>query len=138
MSIILSALTYMRVPSTLEDRFVVDILVRVLNYVSSAPYFWGALGFTTAVGMFVGAIIYDGERKQAHKGILSVLSCTFLVMWMNLSRILSVINSDPSIEKSRVVMAFAGVATNLIVAVAWILGMYLGSATSRFGGNKSA
>lgn len=110
----------------------IELLVNVFSYISEAPFFWGAMGFTTALGMFVGALIYDGELTEASKGIVSVISYACMIVWMNLTRIANVLGPNLDVGHTRTGMAFAGTATVVAVTLAWLLGMFLGVVVFKF------
>jgi len=93
--------------------------ISVLEYVCSAPYFWGSMGFTTALGMFIGAILYDGNLTQASKGGFTVLTFAGMLLWTTSVRLYhsSIINPT---------LAYSGVMTTLLVSLFWVLGLILG------------
>jgi hypothetical protein len=104
----------------------IAIVLSTLEYILGAPYFWGAMGFTTAIGMFTGALLYDGRIDQTGKGILSVLSYASMIIWMNLTRVSNILHGNLDIGHSQIGMAFAGTATVIAVTIAWLVGMLLG------------
>lgn len=101
-----------------------DTLYSAFQYVQYAPYFWGSMGFTTALAMFVGALLYNGELTQIGKGFLSILSFASMLLWVTTSRVLDSIQ-DSSVSHN-LTFAFAGIATILTVTLFWSLGLFIG------------
>lgn len=90
-----------------------------LVYISQAPYFWGTMGFITAMAMFIGVILYDGKMKEVSKALVCVGSYAALLTWINLIRI-------SHVGVKNWAQAYAGVATIILVTFCWLLGMFLG------------
>ena len=103
-----------------------DLIVPTILYVINAPFFWASMGMTTAIAMFVGAMIYDGQLNQVRKGLLSVGSYIVMLLWMTLSRVIDMINKNPEKVSE---MTFAGTLTIFFISLAWLLGVFLGVAT---------
>lgn len=105
----------------------IELIKLASQYVFNGPYFWGSMGFTTAMGMFVGALLYDGNMKEANKGVLSVLSYFIMLFWVNGTRV-NETTSKPTflLETMHPEYAHAGTVTLLAVTVAWVLGVLLG------------
>lgn len=108
-----------------------ELIIKSIQYVVGGSMFWGAMGFTTAVGMFIGAMIYDGELNQAKKGLLSVISYAIMLGWVNLARISESISLPDFNLQQHPEYAPAGVVTLVIVTLAWTLGVLLGVAIFR-------
>ena len=108
-----------------------EYIIESIQYVSSAPLFWGSMGFTTALAMFFGAIIYNGDIPTAKKGIISILTYAFMIAWVNLSRASAVLSPQesnvivlPGIAKLS--QAISGTITTLFVTFFWVLGVIIG------------
>lgn len=98
-------------------------LFEVIKYVTNAPMFWGSMGFTTAIAMFIGALVYDGELEQASKGVFSVVSYVIMLLWVMISRVLSSLNTVGLNEPAK---AWAGTLTILLITIFWLIGILLG------------
>lgn len=99
----------------------INIIWQSLLYVTDDPFFFASMGFTTAVGIFIGAVIYDGDLKQIKKVIFSLSSYMVLLLITNLSRAIP--------EMSVVTSPFKPIAsavTMIIVTIFYLIGMYLG------------
>jgi len=99
-----------------------------VQYVTKANLFWASMGFTTAIAMFIGAILYNGELSQVKKGLASVGSYAVLLIWTTIVRVLGVFD-DPvkgALQRQFPQMAFAGILTIILISFFWILGIYLG------------
>ena len=106
-----------------------NYFIASLDYVVGDPYFWLAMGFTTAIGIFVGAVVYDGVLRQAKKGVIVLLSYAFILALTNFSRITPIIIRG---EATSFEQPFAGVATILLVTIFYLIGMCLGVKTTNF------
>lgn len=100
-----------------------DVIIKTLEYISCAPYFWSAMGMTTAIAIFIGALLYDGNVTQTRKGIISILSYVGLLLFVTQSRISYYMNIG---EVGMYHQAYAGIATIFIITFFWILGIILG------------
>lgn len=92
-----------------------------LVFVASDQYFWFGMGLTTAISMFVGAIIYNGDMAQAKKGLVSISSYAMLLVYVNAARI------GPQL--THVVnpyQPFAGIATIFYLTSFYLFGMLWG------------
>lgn len=101
----------------------------VINYITSAPYFWLSMGMVSAVAIFVGAIIYDGNLSAATKGLISVILYAFFIFQVDFTRINNLFSKFPDkIDTTR----YAGIVTILIVTIFWIIGIVIGVIASYF------
>lgn len=98
-----------------------SILSQTVQYVIQAPSFWSAMGFTTATGMMIGALMYDGNLDQVSKGIVSVLSYAALLVWLITARVAESITTSLQPERS-----LAGIVSIVFTTVAWLVGVFLG------------
>lgn len=99
----------------------------VFSYVINAPYFWISMGMVTAVAIFVGAIIYDGNLTNATKGLISIILYAVLLIQVDYSRLQDLfINFPEKIDKTR----YAGILSILFITFFWLLGMFLGVSVS--------
>lgn len=110
---------------------ILSIIMDSFTYISQAPAFWGSMGFTTALGIFIGALLYDGNLNQVMKGVVAVGSHAFMIIWLNLIRINSVLPGLKENGHSNACMALAGTATIVAVSIAWLLGMIIGVSVIR-------
>jgi hypothetical protein len=103
------------------------LLIASFMYMQDAPLFWASVGFTVAIAMFVGAMVYNGNIAQARKGIVSVASYGLMLFWMTISRVTQTyFDTNGFSHSSRPEFAFAGTITIVVVSLAWLLGMVLG------------
>lgn len=98
-----------------------------ISYISNAPYFWLSMGMTTAVAIFVGAIVYDGELNTATKGIISIGLYGFFIFQTGFTRISSFLAKYPETYTPR---SYAGLVTILFITFFWLTGVLLGVLTS--------
>lgn len=86
--------------------------------------FWGSMGFTTAMAMFVGVMMFDGNMEQTKKGTIAVLSYAGMILWTTTIRILpNAIDRGFIYADGR---PFAGIATIIFLTLAWLLGILIG------------
>ena len=105
-----------------------EIIFDTLFYISHAPYFWLTMGMVTAVSMFVGAIVFDGDLPTATKGIIGVLSYVFFLIQAQFTRVTDAI---PRIKPSSPSYTWhAATMTIVVITLFWILGVLLGVYTS--------
>jgi hypothetical protein len=83
------------------------------------------MGMTSAVAMFTGAMIYDGDLNQVKKGLLSVGSYAIMLFWMILARVQNTLNNVP-LDPKHPEYAIAGMISIAAITVAWLLGIELG------------
>jgi len=98
-----------------------EIAKQCIEYVIIAPFFWGTMGFTTAFGMYVGAILYNGNLGQASKGVFGIFTYAGMLLWITSSRVFNSITEDTKFP-----LAFAGLITIVITTVFWVLGVFIG------------
>ena len=90
-------------------------------YVFSDPFFWPSMAFTAIVGIFIGAVIHNGNMADVKKTLISLASYVLLIVSVDLSRILpeiSVVNSPYK--------PIAQLVTIAIVTVFYLMGLLLG------------
>ena len=105
-----------------------EIIFETIAYVSHAPYFWMTMGMVTAVSMFVGAIVFDGDLPTATKGIIGVLSYIFFLIQAQFTRVMDAI---PRVRPTSPSYTWhAATVTIIILTFFWILGVLLGVYTS--------
>lgn len=99
----------------------IELFWPTLVYIFSDPFFWPAMGLTTMTGIYIGAIIYDGDTDQVKKGAITIGSLAALMFATNAPRILA--NNPTSPNPGR---PLASIFTNVIVCAFYLLGMVLG------------
>lgn len=100
----------------------VNLLKSAFIYVASQNLFWGSMGFTTAIAMFVGVMLFDGNMEQTKKGLVSVLSYAGMIFWTTLIRVMP-ISLESTVHTERV---YAGIATVAYITFFWLLGIFIG------------
>jgi hypothetical protein len=91
------------------------------NYVTSDPFFWASMAFTTMVGAYVGAVIHDGDLKMVGKTVLSLFCYALLITAVNITRVVPTIADAIHIERP-----FAPTVTVFLVTLFYLFGMSLG------------
>lgn len=105
----------------------IEIIKQAVIYVSSAPFFWGSMGFTTALAMFAGVLLYDGNLTQIRKGLVSVLSYASMVFWLTSTRVIKTISTSLAYPTStHPEYAYAGLVSVVLITLAWVLGLIIG------------
>ena len=100
----------------------------VIQYVTSAPYFWHTMGATTASAVFLGAMLYNGDLRKLTKGLIAILPYTALLIATNIIRISDKLEQTSS--ASNHVTAWAGTMTIIYLTFFYILGLLLGVITT--------
>ena len=103
-----------------------DFALKVFYYISGGPGFRLSMGMTTAVAVFIGAIIFDGVLTLAVKGIITVISYAFFVLQIDITRITSTYAQEMVPKSAPQAMSYGGIGTIAAVTIFWIVGMMLG------------
>jgi len=101
----------------------IDILLCTINYVIWDTFFWPSMAFTTTIGVFIGAVIYDGLLDDIRKMILSLTIYAIIITTVNLTRIVPLFDVTTIIDPSK---PFASTVTLIFVTLFYLLGMYIG------------
>jgi len=104
----------------------IDLIMKATIFVMGDMYFWPAMTFTTLVGIFIGAVIHDGDMKQVTRTLISIVSYAILITTVNLTRIipqLNLLNKQIPIAYNQ---AFASPVTIVVVTLFYLLGVFLG------------
>jgi len=104
-----------------------ELLLQSLNYVTTAHFFWASMGSTTALGMFIGAILFDGNLKQLSKGLFTIISYAGMLMWALSSRAFEALSTTSTPDR-----AFASTITVVLITLAWTIGVLSGVFVLRF------
>ena len=91
-------------------------------YVAQAPQFWPTMGTIMGISVFIGAIIYDGQMKEATRGIITLVSYCVLLFWMTITRVMS--NYRPGITDPE--LALASATSIVMTSFFFIMGILLG------------
>jgi hypothetical protein len=101
-----------------------NALFQSLAYVYNQNMFWGSMGFTTAIGLFVGVMLFDGNIEKTKKGMVATLSYASMLLWTTFVRIL-----PNALERNFVftnAQPLAGIATIIFITIFWVLGVLIG------------
>ena len=109
-----------------------EIIIGIFNYIRSAPYFWGSMGFVVAIAMLIGTIVYGSNYKQIYKFILSLFIYLILLAIINFTRANDALNLNNNIPThAQRVTAYASTGTIIIVTFFWVSGLFLGLAIDK-------
>ncbi len=97
--------------------------IEAVKYITADPYFLISMGLTSSIGIFIGALLYDGLLDQFRKGLVALLSYTIMLSLTNLTRIVPIIVRGEVHDPNQ---PFAGLVTIFFVSAFYISGMYLG------------
>ena len=103
---------------------ILNALLQSLEYVYNQNMFWGSMGFTVAISLFVGVMLYDGNIEKTKKGTVATLSYTFMLIFTTIARI-----TPLAIEKNFIFsngQPLAGIATIIYITAFWVLGVVIG------------
>ena len=106
-----------------------SLLIESIKYVMSDSYFWSAMGLTTCMGLFIGAVLYDGVLKEVKKVLIALGSYCLLILATNLTRIIPIIKAG---EVGTSNQPLAGTVTILLVSLFYFAGMVLGVKITNF------
>lgn len=99
-------------------------MIPALIYISQQYMFWQTIGWTVASGIFIGATLYNGDLSKFSKGLVTILPYSFMLFLTTGFRL-----SVKSFDVQTHPQALAGLATLLVVTMAYILGLFLGVIT---------
>ena len=100
-----------------------NFILAATVYITTDPFFWASMAFTTMVGIFIGAVIYNGDVKEIRKALIALASYCVLIIITNASRVFPQLDKvTPDLSY----MPFAGIVTIVIVTFFYLLGMVIG------------
>lgn len=100
------------------------LFMKSMEYVANQNLFWGSMGFTVAIAIFVGAMLFDGNIEQSKKGMVAVGTYAFMLVWTTGVRILpNAIERDFVYNDGR---ALASIATIVYITLFWMIGVMIG------------
>lgn len=107
---------------------ILDSIYQSIIYVTSDSFFWPSMAITTMIGLFIGAVLYDGCIREIKKLIISMLAYAFMVITVTVERIV------PSFFDGvfRIHNPFAGTVTVLAVTLFYLLGMVIGILITKY------
>lgn len=100
-----------------------EVLSGTINYVIWDTFFWPAMAFTTIIGIFIGAVIYDGLLEDIKKMILSLTVYGLIIATVNITRIIPKFVDHSIVDPSK---PLASTVTLILVTLFYLLGMYIG------------
>ena len=100
-----------------------EYLLETIKYVGGDNFFWLSMAGTTIVGLYIGAIVYNGDVIQVRKMLVALISYVSLLVFADLSRIIPTVASSHVANKSQ---PFAGVMTTFLITIFYLFGMWLG------------
>ena len=103
-------------------------LPSIFYYISGIPFFWASMGLITAIGIFIGSLLYNGDLKNLTKGVLTLSVYTGLLATTNINRVYIVFMTEGITDSSK---ALAGTFTAVITLMFYILGMVAGVLITR-------
>lgn len=106
----------------------IDIL-KSISYVVGVPYFWPTMGSVSALSIFVGSMIFDGNTRDSLKALIALLVYAAFLMFVQINRILYYTPTSDSIKYTY--MSYAQSVTLVFITFFWVLGVLLGTVTSR-------
>lgn len=98
-----------------------NFLIESIKYIVGDYYFIPSMGVVAMMGIFIGAIIYNGDVKEIKKGLAVLLTYASLLVMANISRILPILSYTRNTYQP-----LAGMATIGFVTIFYFLGMILG------------
>lgn len=105
-----------------------DPITKSFFYVINGDFFWSAMSLTSIVGMFVGAVIYNGNLKEIKKALISLASYATLIMFTGTARIAPTLDT---ISQDNLHQVFAGRMTVCLVTIFYFIGMFIGVAVTK-------
>ena len=101
----------------------IEVVGGTINYVVRDMFFWPAMAFTTTIGIFIGAVIYDGLLEDIKKMVLSLSVYGLIIATVNLTRVIPHMGNGDVTDPTK---PLASVVTLILVTAFYLLGMYIG------------
>lgn len=95
-----------------------NFTIESIKYVVGDHYFLPSMAVVTMMGIFIGAVIYNGDVKEVKKVIAVVLTYASLLAMANFSRIIPLLDTAKTSYQP-----LAGITTLLFVTLFYVLGM---------------
>lgn len=95
-----------------------NFTIESLKYVAGDYYFVPSMAIIAMMGIFIGAVIYNGDVKEIKKVIAVVLTYAALLAMANLSRIIPLLGLTKNNYQP-----LAGMVTLFFVTIFYVLGM---------------
>jgi hypothetical protein len=97
------------------------MIIDELLYVTVDPFFLPSMAFTTMMGIFIGAVIYDGKYQELKKMVISLMCYMILIVTVTLTRV------GPQIASgTHGVHPLASIITIFMVSIFYGFGTFLG------------
>jgi len=90
-------------------------------YIIKDPFFLPSMTFVTMIGVFIGAVLYDGEIKQLKRMLLSLFCYAGLIVAVTLTRVI------PRVKLGLITIhPYAQIITIFVVTIFYLLGTFVG------------
>jgi hypothetical protein len=100
-----------------------NFITQAFIYVVTDSFFFPSMAFVTMVGIFIGAVIYDGNMRDLKKMLVSLICYGVLIAMVNLTR---VIPQLPVTTPDKLHQPLASIETMLLVTIFYLLGTFVG------------
>ena len=94
-----------------------------IQFVINGAGFYSAIGWVTACGILIGAMVHNGDLKSLSKGLIVFGTYCFFVSYATFQRLVG-LRDTPIFERHP--NSTASLVTNVLVAIAYVLGMLVG------------
>ena len=98
-----------------------NLILQDVLYVISDPFFLPSMAFTTMLGIFIGAVIYDGNFKQVKRMLLSLFCYASLIVTVTLTRVIPRVSAG-----ILTIHPYAQIITIIGVTIFYLLGVFIG------------
>ena len=100
------------------------MIKEAIQFITNSPSFWLSMGWLSACGVLIGALLYNGDLKMLTKGIVTIGVYVMFLYFVSLARINTV--SYMMDESAYPYTAYAGIVTVSFVTAFYIFGMIIG------------
>ena len=98
-------------------------LLMSFAYIAKDPYYWPSMAVTVMIGLFIGAVIYDGCVEYVKKFLISSLFLVMLISTVSVLRIGPQLNNFTQMTHGE---PLAGLATIISVTFFYLVAMVVG------------
>ena len=99
-----------------------NLVLATVYYVISDPWFWPSMSFTVMTGIYIGAVLFDGDRTLIKKAVIALLSLIILIISTNIPRIMA----NNTVGDPGYFRPYASIATTVVVSLFYLFGMWFG------------
>lgn len=101
-------------------------MMEVISHILTTPYLWTSLGTITALAMYIGPLLYNGDLKITTKSVLGIGIFAFFCVLLFTSHVIGVEHVVwPKASQPFIFIALVGMAYSIGLYVGVLIFKYL-------------